>query len=293
MKRTIVAMFILFVLFGASAGVAASKKVIVISEEIIRKSPPSQQMPQEISSRHQAYLNDHSLIGTVLLKGRSREAALDLAAKRGAHLVLVTHIPKMFDKYKRVIVRYDRTVSTDHETIRFTTGPEAKFTEGFYLEMYAPGRDDQEAGKRFCDYPLPSSVMDYSYYTSGTKEDLEQFLNRGIDASLILNSLVKDTCDLGYSQIRDIRGLPTLQTNLELIALALRHGADPKDAINRIAEFLEYHIKLYGYLAVKRGALDEVEWPPRVAGHDTLTNLKLGQAFLAEALRILNRHRNR
>ncbi len=100
MKRLIAALSMIFVFLAASTATAASQKVSVVEELVNKKLPPAKQRPREIASWHEAYLNEHSLIGSMLLKGTNRESGWHLAAKRGAHLVLIFPDREMVGKTK-------------------------------------------------------------------------------------------------------------------------------------------------------------------------------------------------
>ena len=78
MKKIMAALLMIVVALalGVSPALAAAKKVTVVDEKVVKKLPPVKQRPLEIGSIHEAYLSDHCLIGTMLLKGENRQAVL-------------------------------------------------------------------------------------------------------------------------------------------------------------------------------------------------------------------------
>lgn len=282
MKRRF-ALSVLGLLLMASAGLAASKKVTVVEERILVKLPPAAQKPREISSWHEAYLNDHKLMGTMLLKGTNREAAIDLAQKRGAHLVLVNFSETLIRKFSSKVL-YEATVGPGLK--QNVMGTRMKESPGFYLEMYSPGRDYQEGAKRFCANTMPYALK--GYYACGTMEDMKRYLDLGADPTRFLSMLVRHAYEIasyaGGSRVSDV--LPEMRGNLEMIGLTLDRGADALTVSGDTAymlRLLELRLRTNAPQAESAS-----RWPPQVADPGQPAGVDFGFAFFLEVRRILD-----
>lgn len=293
MKRRIASLSMIFVFLAASTALEASQKVSVVEELVNRKLPPAKQRPREIASWHEAYLNEHNLIGSMLLKGTNRESVLDLAAKRGAHLVLIFSDSEMVGKIKYTLTRYE---SVGGGQMRSTFEPREKRIPGFYIEMFAPGVDYQEGARRFYDWAYPLSIKHGGYRISGTLDDLKRYLDLGVDPDLLLDQLVENGGELGDGKSYDLGDLPRMQAKLEMITLLLSRGAGGKHAAEMAANYLAASVSFHGWLLEVDDPLDVV-WPPaEIPPADSSGVVRmpgLGQTFLAKVCRVLDDHRRR
>lgn len=279
------ALSVLGLILMASAGLAASKKVTVVEELILVKLPPAAQKPREISSWHEAYLNDYKLMGTMLLKGENREAAIDLAQKRGAHLVKVNFSKTLITKFSTTVL-YEKTVGPHLKEV--VTGKRMKESPGFYLEMYAPGRDYQEGAKRFCANTMPDALSGKGYYSCGTMEDMKRYLDLGADPTPFLYRLVRQAYEIARGadlrRVSDV--LPEMRRNLEMIVLTLDRGADALTVSGQTSYML-------GLLAARLRtnapqAANVSRWPPEVADPSQRAGVDFALAFFVEARRIVD-----
>lgn len=284
MKRRF-ALSVLGLLLVASAGLAASKKVSVVEELILVKLPPAAQKPREISSWHEAYLNDYKLMGTMLLKGENREAAVDLAQQRGAHLVKVNFSKTLITKFSSRVL-YERPVGPGLKEV--VTGKKMKESPGFYLEMYSPGRDYQEGAKRFCANTMPYALSGKGYYVCGTMEDMKRYLDLGADPTPFLYRLVREAYEIAcYADMRRVSDiLPEMRRNLEMIVLTLDRGADALTVSGETAYML-------GLLTTRLRtnapqAENASQWPPQVADPGQRAGADFALAFFVEVQRIVD-----
>lgn len=282
MKRLVaVSAALLAVLAGA--GGTQSKKVSIVDEEILVKLSPVPERPREISNWHEAYLSDHKLMGSMVLKGTDREAMLDLAAKRGARLVFVVYGNLPIGKKKRLLTGYypwDKWKAMDVTYVE-------RRVPGFYVEMYAPGRNYEEGMKRFCDVELPPS-LEKGWYRCGTMEDMKRYLDLGADPTRFLYLLVRHAYEIaGNADMRRVSDvLPEMRKNLEMIVLTLDRGADALTVSGDTA----YMLKL---LAAKlRTDAPQAEnasrWPPHVADPGQRAGADFALAFFVEVQRIVD-----
>lgn len=280
-----VALSVLGLILMASAGLAASKKVTVVEEKILLKLPPATQKPREISSWHEAYLNDYKLMGTMLLKGENREAAVDLAQKRGAHLVNVNFSKTLITKFSTTVL-YEKTVGPRLKEV--VTGKRMKESPGFYLEMYAPGRDYQEGAKRFCANTMPDALSGKGYYSCGTMEDMKRYLDLGADPTPFLSKLVHKAYEIArhaqWSRVSTV--LPDMRRNLEMILLTLDRGAEAWTVSGQTGYLLRYLELNLRTNAPQAG--DASQWPPRVADPDQPAGADFALAFFLEVQRIVD-----
>lgn len=282
-----VALSVLGLLLMASAGLAASKKVTIVDEHILVRLPPAAQKPRKISSWHEAYLNDYKLMGTMLLKGTNQEAAIDLAQKRGAHLVLVHFSDTLITKFSSTIL-YEAPAGPYKEPVR---GTRMKESPGFYLEMYSPGRDLQEGAKRFCDYTMLYARK--GPYVCGTMDDMKRYLELGADPTPFLALLVykafQIACDTDMRRASDV--LPEMRRNLEMIVLTLDSGADALTVSSETAympRLLELRLRTNAPQAENASP-----WPPEVADPGQRVGVDFAMAFFVEARRIVDERAKR
>lgn len=280
-----VALSVLGLLLMASAGLAASKKVTVVEELILVKLPPAAQKPREISSWHEAYLNEFKLLGTMLLKGENREAAIDLAQKRGAHLVLVNYSETLITKFSSKVL-YEATVGPGLK--QPVMGKRMKESPGFYLEMYSPGRDYQEGAKRFCANTMPYALSGKGNYVCGTMDDMKRYLDLGADPTPFLSQLVEKAFELAsnaqWGRVSAV--LPNMRKNLEMILLTLDRGADALDVSGNTAYMLKLLATRLRTNAPEAG--DASQWPPEVADPDQRAGVAFVLAFFVEVQRIVD-----
>lgn len=275
MKKIIAALLMIIVAMAVSPVLAAAKSVKVVDEVVVKKLPPVKQRPLEIGSIHEAYLNDHCLIGTMLLSGENRQAVLDLAAKRGATMALIDFSRWMVDKKETWVSRYESAGAGKMRT-QWTTDIVKR--PGFYVEMFAPGIDYRDGGRRFCAYGC------------GTIEELKRYLNLGVDPDVLLGSLV-DQANIGESF--HVNSIPHMHDRLEMIALTLSSGASGKEAAKKANDNLASHINRYGY-ALPNHYDEEVVWPIKHLPADTNGRVRsataFNQAWLAKIRLMIYRH---
>jgi hypothetical protein len=277
MKKIMAALLMIVVALAVSPAMAASKRVKIIDEIVVKELPPVKQRPLEIGSIHEAYLNDHCLIGTLLLRGENRQAVLNLAAKRGATLVLVDFSNWMVDKKETWVSRYESAGAGKMRTT-WTTG--IVKAPGFYVELFAPGVDYREGARRFCANRC------------GTIEELKRYLNLGVDPDVLLESLVNST----GTHLADwflIKWVPTMEAQLEMIALTLSSGASGKEAAKKANDNLARYIKKHGY-ALPYHYDEEVVWPikhlPANSSGIVRGSPAFIQAWLAKIRQMIYRH---
>jgi hypothetical protein len=280
-----VALSVLGLILMASSGLAASKKVTVVEEKILEKLPPATQKPREIWSWHEAYLNDYKLMGTMLLKGENREAAVDLAQQRGAHLVKVNFSKTLITKFSSTVL-YERPVGPGLKEV--VTGKKMKESPGFYLEMYSPGRDYQEGAKRFCANTMPYALSGKGYYACGTMEDMKRYLELGADPTPFLSRLVRAAYEIAgradMYRVSDV--LPEMRRNLEMIVLTLDRGADALTVSGNTAYMLRLLELRLRTNAPQAG--DASQWPPQVADPGQRAGADFALAFFVEVQRIVD-----
>ncbi len=276
MKKMIAALLMMIVAMAVSPALAAAKSVKVVDEVVVKKLPPVKQRPIEIGSIHEAYLNDHCLIGTMLLSGENRQAVLDLAAKRGATMVLIDFSRWMVDKKETWVSRYESAGAGKMRT-QWTTDIVKR--PGFYVELFAPGIDYRDGGRRFCAHGC------------GTIDELKRYLSLGVDPDALLESIVEQQSTFG--EYLHISWVTHMHAELEMIALTLRSGASGKKAAKIANDNLTNHINNYGY-SLPNHYDEEVVWPighlPANSSGIVRGAVAFNQAWLAKIRLMIYRH---